>query len=196
VTDPVLRKSQNYRLWQSGAYGNKLRAWRTIDEWKAAGGLTIHSRMRVVLRVLLPSGGGGPCRYNLQAKDVDNVVHDWLQQGLNLNDIMVNEQAPDDCILLQGEYLNDVHPFGSQFGYFLHSRAPQQMRTALATESRVSQGLSSDLMLRGVMTPSSYDDWLLLKEQYPRHVMEVSIYDRCLGDVPGRNTLVWEIRRY
>ena len=27
-------------------------------------------------------------------------------------------------------------------------------------------------------------------------VIEVSVYDCCLGDLPGRNALVWEVRRY
>jgi hypothetical protein len=54
----------------------------------------------------------------------------------------------------------------------------------------------ASLLIREAMTPSSYDDWLMLIDRYPGHVLEVSIYDRCLGDVPGRNALVWEVRRY
>jgi len=46
------------------------------------------------------------------------------------------------------------------------------------------------------MTPSSHDDWNELLERYPGHVLEVSIYDRCLGDLPNRNSLVWEVRKY
>ena len=37
LPDPILSKSQNYRLWQGGAFGNKLRAWRTVDEWRDSG---------------------------------------------------------------------------------------------------------------------------------------------------------------
>jgi hypothetical protein len=51
-------------------------------------------------------------------------------------------------------------------------------------------------MLKATMTPASHDDWLLLIDKYPKHVIEVSIYDCCLGDMPGRNALVWEVRRY
>jgi hypothetical protein len=57
-------------------------------------------------------------------------------------------------------------------------------------------GLRAAIMLRAAMTPSSYEDWRVLLDQYPGHVLEVSVYDRCIGDTPGRNALVWEVRRY
>ena len=59
-----------------------------------------------------------------------------------------------------------------------------------------ASGLRADLLLSSVMTPSSLDDWEMLTSRFPGHVLEVSVYDRCLGDVPGRNALVWEVRRY
>ena len=70
------------------------------------------------------------------------------------------------------------------------------MRDAPATAPETAQRLRSDLLLKLAMTPASHDDWNLLLGQYPGHVLEVSIYDRCLGDTPGRNALVWEVRRY
>jgi len=60
----------------------------------------------------------------------------------------------------------------------------------------VAQKLRSDLLLKLAMTPASHEDWNLLLERYPGHVLEVSVYDRCLGDTPGRNALVWEVREY
>jgi hypothetical protein len=70
------------------------------------------------------------------------------------------------------------------------------MRDALGIDTQIAQGLRADLLIREAMTPASYDDWQILLERYPGHVFEVSIYDRCLGDCPNRNALVWEIRRY
>ena len=188
---PVLSKLQNYRLWQGGAFGNKLRAWRTVDEWRESGfdGM-------VVLRTVV--GGGGPCRYNLQPGEVDAEVVGWLALGIPLDRIMVNEAAPDGDVILQGEYLNDIYEIDGEagWGYFRYSRARAQMRDALAASPEVAHRLRSDLLLKLAMTPASHDDWNLLLEQHPGHVLEVSIYDRCLGDIPGRNALVWEVRKY
>jgi hypothetical protein len=192
VECPVLTKSQNYRLWQGGAYGNKLRAWRSVAEWKASG----FSGM-VVLRILM-SQGGGPCRYNLRPDEVEPIVAEWIAQGITQDQIMVNEGASDLSVLVQGEYLNSVYSgFGHAcWGYFIYSRVKAQMRDALKAASAVIHGLQTDHLLKSTMTPSSYSDWLLLLQQYPNHALEVSIYEKCLGDIPGRNALVWEVRKY
>ena len=187
---PILDKRTNYRLWQSGAFGNKLRAWRSLVEWRESGFAGL-----VVLRSLMD--GGGPCEYNLTPERAEEAVQRWLAKGHPPDRIMLNEAAPDQSVLLQGEYLNDIHLGGpSYWGYFHYSRVKAQMRDALKEAPELAQGLRSDMMLRVAMTPSSYEDWLLLLDRYHGHVFEVSIYERCLGDTPGRNALVWEVRRY
>ena len=70
------------------------------------------------------------------------------------------------------------------------------MPIALGCGHTHSFGLRADMMVRGCMTPSSYSDWRELLDLYPGHVLEVSIWDSCIGDVPGRNAVVWEIRKY
>jgi len=189
---PVLSKLQNYHLWQGGEFGNKLRAWRTVEEWRSSGFAGM-----VVLRTV--KGGNGLCRYNLRPAEVGQVVQEWLAAGAVTPDqIMVNEAAPDHDVILQGYYLNDIYMVDGEvgWGYFDYSRMRAQMRDALASAPEVAQRLRSDLLLRLAMTPPSYEDWEKLIGRYPGHVLEVSIYDRCLGDIPGRNSLVWEVRRY
>jgi hypothetical protein len=70
------------------------------------------------------------------------------------------------------------------------------MHVALAAKKEVATGLMARLLVRQAMTPASYEDWCGLIARYPGHVLEVSIYDRCLGDLQHRNALVWEVRRY
>ena len=185
----VLTKQQNYRLWRSGAFGNKLRSWRYVD-WQPS-----LFNGSVALRALLRNGGG-PCCYDLAPEHVGVYAQVWNEQGIPFECMMVNEMAPSDILLLQGEYLNDIHSFGSCWGYFLHSRIQKPMRIALERHPEIAQGLRADLLIREAMTPSTHDDWQMLLEQYPGHVFEVSIFDRCLGDTPNRNALVWEVRKY
>ena len=105
---------------------------------------------------------------------------------------MVNEAAPDQCVVLQGELWTG----GDIPGYFLYSTVRAHMRPALKKESHESRGLLTRQLLRGNMTPSSYSDLQELEQLYPDHVIELSVYSKCVGDTPGRNTLVWEIRQY
>lgn len=48
-------------------------------------------------------------------------------------------------------------------------------------------------ILRRHLWPGSHDDLMLLLEQYPGHVVELSATDR-QWSIPGRNAVVWEVR--
>jgi hypothetical protein len=189
---PVLSKARNYRLWRSGAYGNKLRSWRTVDEWRASGFSGL-----VALRTLL-GDGGHCCQYDRTPGDVPVVLESWASLGVPLDRVTVDEAAPAGDVVLQGEYLDDVYVAGGEVvcGHLYYSRTRRQMRDALVSFPEEARGLRADLLLSSVMTPSSLEDWKLLTARYPGHVLVVSVYGRCLGDVPGRNALVWEVRRY
>jgi hypothetical protein len=189
---PILSKGENYVLWQGGAFGNKLRAWPSLAEWRASGFGGV-----VVLRSRR-AAGGGPTAYNLQPEEVEARAQEWIDNCFPRDSIMVNEAAPDTAAILQGEYRNDVYGFppDEAFDYFRYTRVAKHMHVALGIKTEVATGLVARELVRLFMTPASHDDWLLLIDRYPGHVFEVSIYDRCLGDVPGRNALVWEIRRY
>jgi hypothetical protein len=190
----VLSKAQNHALWQSGAYGNRLRSWRSLEGWLTSGygGL-------VALRVLGGKGGRGPCHYDLTPLEAVKLLEHWIFIGVPSELITIDEAAPRKSAVLQGEYLNDVVVDGDgtcRWGLLHYSRARVQMRDALGAAPEEASGLRADLLLREAMSPASHDDWRLLLERYPGHVLEVSVYERCLGDCPGRNALVWEVRKY
>jgi hypothetical protein len=191
VIDPVLTKRQNYRLWQGGAFGNKLRAWETLDAWRA-------SRTPGPVAIRVREGlGGGLCLYDVFPADGLHISLAAQVAGVSWDSLMANEMAPHTEIL-QGEYLNDVCTIDGeiQVGHFFHSRVRLRMRDALKVAPQVAHGLRADLMIREAMTPASYEDWRELLVRYPGHVLEVSIYENCLGDLPHRNALVWEVRKY
>jgi len=196
VFPEVRTKVRNYDLWQSGAFGNRLRSWRTLDEWRASG-----YGGPVALREL--SASAGTVRYDLDPYEVVPALEEWLRRGGSSDAIMINEMAPR-CEILQGEYYNGVLAAGSPdprgteavVTPFFYSRLMVPMRRALRQAPERASGLWADLLLRGAMTTASHDDWRGLLDRYPDHVLEVSVFDRCLGDLPGRNALVWEVRRY
>jgi hypothetical protein len=195
IVNPILNKKQNYRLWQAGDFGNKLRAWRSVEEWCNSG-----YQGNLTMRVLLLTGSG-LCLYNVPPAEVDQHVREWNAQGIPTHAIMLNESAPNHLAILQGEYLNDVvfdYNDRVHAGCLWASRASLPMRDALADHDSVelSFGLRADLLLQFKMTPASYENWKALLEQYPGHVFEVSIFDCCVGDLPYQNALVWEVRKY
>ncbi len=190
IKQAVRDKKQNYDLWQSGAYGNKLKAWRTINEWRDSG-----YRGKVALRYLGRSGGGA-CTYNLHPKEVDAEVSKWVERGLQVERMMLNEMADGNSTVLQGEYFSGVMHAAAKPESFFFSLASVPMRLALKSAPQHTNGLRARLLLRHFMTPSSHADFVALLDQYPEHVVEVSVFERCLGDLPQRNALVWEVRQY
>jgi hypothetical protein len=183
----ILRKQHNYDLWTTGAFGNRLRAWQNPDEYHRSG-----FGGRVVLRYLGGSVGGLWCRYNLSPDEVDEVIAELVAEGADRSRIMVNEAAPDTHVIFNGELWTGADPMDA----LLYSTVRAHMRPALAAEQLRVSGLQSRMILRGLMTPSSYEDLQVLIEQYPDHAIELSIFSICVGDIPGRNALVWEVRQY
>jgi len=186
---PVTSKRRNFELWTSGAYGNRLRSWRSVAQWRRSG----HSG-KIALRVLGDTGDNR-CTYDLLPGDVAAEYCKWLSLGVRDEDVVACEMAPDDQLVVVGEYHHDPLPDGS-FRHFFYSRVRKSMRVALREGGRVATGLRATAILRQSMTDRSWEDFSELVLAYPGHVAEVSVYDHCLGDLPGRNALVWEVRRY
>ena len=190
--EQILTKRRNYELCASGAYGNRVRQWNSIEEWRASGWME-----PVAMRVALPGGGGGPSKFGVLPEQVELVAYDWMHAGIPRECIKINEMA-DALRILQGEYRNDIVEIDGQVhnGVFYYTRETHPMPIALRKSSATTFGLRATLMIQQAMTPSSYADWQVLLERYPSHVLEVSIWENCIGDIPGRNAIVWEIRRY
>jgi hypothetical protein len=90
--------------------------------------------------------------------------------------------APGPDILLEGYYLP---PKGLSW------------REGMRTPPRTWKGSAVRVLLSHLLSSESYEDLCGpegLVELYPDHVIEFSILSRCLGTVPGRNAVVWEVR--
>lgn len=188
MNSPVLNKRENWRRATSGMYGNRLRSWDTLEDLRRSGWTGL-----VTVRTLV--GGNGPCFYDVPANRVEAVLADL---GLPEKAVCFNQGAVDSGIRLQGEYLNDVVRVGGRTfdGVLRFSTVKLKMRDALRAGERTVYGLAARLALRDAMTSSSWADFESLLEVYPAHVLEVSIYEGTLGDLPGRNSIIWEIRKY
>lgn len=184
IKPSILTKRQNYTLCHAGAYGNRVRQWDSIEAWWASD-----YRSLLALRTALDHGGG-PKEFHVGPHEVDTVAWDWeVTYGVRRDQIRLAEMA-DGRRILQGQYANDFT------GEFLHTFETGPMPEALAKSHAYAFGLRSKLLMRAHMTPSSYADLEVLLEQYPDHVFELSVWASCLGDTPGRNAIIWEVRRY
>jgi hypothetical protein len=189
-------KAEMYQLLLGGQFGNKLRMWPTYEAMLASGYSGLFS-MRY------KGGGGGLwCAYDVTHDKRAEILPRWVAQGADPALVMHTEGAPDDKIIVQGELrpLPDGHYFFPTIlpsgPYFYCSFEKLKMRDALKASSQHLYGLRVLELLRHHMTSASFEDLQELREQYPDSVIELSVYSTCLGDIPRRNHLVWEIRNY
>lgn len=195
----ILTKDENYALCHAGGYGNRIRQWSSYKALRDSG-----YAEPVAVRVRMGSGGGGPSQFRVPQHEVEPLMKKWCDQyGISLNQFEFTEMA-DSPRILQGEYRNDVLEIDGRVvhGAFLHTFKTGPMPEALKAQrlspegSLTAYGLRSDLIIRNAMTPSSYEDWQELLTRYPGHVLEVSVWEQCIGDLPHRNAIVWEVRYY
>lgn len=182
---PVTSKSDGIRRWHLGEFGNKLRTW-SVDGW------VIQQKYDedVGLRYSDPRGGGAAFEAHLMPPQACSRLDAWVDMGRDLEHITVCEEAPDHRLMINGELLLD-HSWA-----FFHSRIKKPMRAALREAGKWMYGLTTRHTLKSLMSPSSWSDLEALVDLYPDHIVELSVYECLLGQCPGRNTIIWEVRKY
>lgn len=169
--------------FMSGGFGNKLRAWESLEAFERDG-----CPCGATLMYKSGRGGRGPCEYGIARELVRARVRAWVEQGRDPKLITVYETAPDDRLLINGELSDDWH--------FYHSRLRLPMREALCKGGTHMDGLRTRYTLQTLLTPASWEDLRALMDLYPGHIIELSVYEVLLGDLRGRNMIPWEVRDY
>lgn len=165
-------KSEFYRLYHAGHFGPHFRTWDRIDEVPDGTRVNVRSKLRA-----------GMFRYGLTKEEAREHV-----QGLT--DYALNEPAPDDLLLIQGEVCYTIEGLA-----LFYSTEKTTMRKAMQMGIQVYR-LVAQALLKKFLWPASYDDLLELFERFPDSVIEFGAYNCQIGDWTGRNTVFWEVRNY
>ncbi|MDO8508445.1 MAG: hypothetical protein Q7S27_02050 [Nanoarchaeota archaeon] len=181
----ILTKQQNFDFLEKGILGNKLRIWHSYED-------ILKSRYKGTVSIRYKGEfGGGKTAYEVKLKDIKKIEKKWVNSGANKERIVFNESAPDKFLLIQGELMK------SPFFQLYYCEEPMKMRDAFVKgKVKYSGGLTAKLILDHFIDPSSLEDINCLLEKYDSHVIEFGTYSRCLGDLPSRNTIIWEVRKY
>jgi hypothetical protein len=194
----VTCKKDGTRRFAAGLLGNSIRQWPSLDAIKADG-----YTGRVVIRSTRP--GWSRCRYALSIPEAEEYFASCVVMGDQPTDIYFNEylECQPLSTTIQGEVYRGVE------GLVLHYSTDQVlMRDVISrgiTRLSAAYGLTAKLLLQQYLDPSSYDAVMDLLDThtdaenhgYPTsHVIEFTTFDRYIGTLPGRNTIIWELRRY
>jgi len=182
MREPVRTKVDFYRRFYAGEFGNHGLMWSSLEDWRSSG-----YRLPIAIRVLQQAGR---CDYNIPPEAVAERTQQFYEAGwMNLN---WSAMAPLDCTTLQGE----VSRTERGLTLFCSRLNGLPMRPALAQGGEHHCGLSALMLLRQACDPDSLDWINYLLDEYVDHVIEFTCMDCNWGVFPGRNTVIWEVRRY
>ena len=103
----------------------------------------------------------------------------------------MDQSMPDEHLTIQGEVMK------THLGFVLwYTTIKEPMNSALKKESLYAEGLKAYLLLKNYLSESSYEDLIALMELFPESSIEFSSYRVPVGNLPGRNTVIWEVRDY
>ncbi len=183
-------KLEYYALYERGVFGNKPLTWSSIEEieqgqWK--GKICIRGRKGIAR---------SKARFNLMIDEAKEYTEELKKEGIYPHDLKFNQAMPDEHLIIQGEVMRDVNRLTPRYIHLTYSTVKEPMNYALAKEELYSDGLNALFLLKGNLYPSSYDDLQELLELFPDSIIEFSAYDISVGNIPNRNTIIWEVRNY
>jgi len=179
-------KDECYALYNNNIFGNRAFAWNSYNDllksdWK--GQVCIRGKRTQIARKKVV--------YNIHLNEVPKIIKQFEEQGISENHLSFNQSMPDEHLIIQGEVMRT---FLGLSLWYTTKKVP--MNKALAEESLYANGLKANLILETFMFPSSYSDLTALFDLFPDSVIEFSIYDVAVGNIPNRNTVIWEVRNY
>lgn len=185
-TPPTIdTKEECYTLYHAGIFGNSPLVWNTYEEVMNSGW-----RGEVCIRGRIPLTRGR-VRYNIPLETLKDEVEIMKREtGLSDYQISFNQSMPDERLILQGELMRD-NPF-----YLLYTTVKKPMNLALSEEEKHASGFTALNLLKANLFPSSFSDIEALVDRFPNSVFEFSAYEIAVGNIPGRNVVVWEGRNY
>ena len=181
----IKTKKECYVLLNSGFFGNKVRTWKTyIELLKSDYNGLISIRSEIVMN-------RGKVKYHVKFEEVPKIIERLRKMGISEKDLVFNEAAPDHKLIFQGEIMR-----GEKGLYILYSDVKAPMNIALNKKEFSVFGLKAENMIKKYFYESSYEHIMELLEMFPNDVIEFSCYDCCVGEISGRNVIVWEVRGY
>jgi hypothetical protein len=178
-------KKDYYALYNNGMMGNKPLTWNSYDELLSSSwrnGVSIRSCKGIAR---------SQTRFNVPFERIQQEMDDLKKSGVSYSEMVFNQSMPDDKLLIQGEINR------TENGIYLHySNVKKPMNLALKEEPKHAFGLKAEMILKNFLFPQSYADLMELFEVFPDSVIEFGAYSTTVGNTPGRNTIVWEVRNY
>jgi hypothetical protein len=179
----IRSKREFYQLWEEGYLGNRTRLFHTLDEALASGA------SRVGFREI--TQGGGKWERAERPEQIPEIYHRWVVDG---KPFIMDDGVPNHRSRMQGEMCRTFEGIQGviALGYGL---PPMRLSIAQGLHTQYAR-VAVRILMQQFMDPSSQDDIDILLDLYPDATIEFTCFDVNVGHLPGRNTMIWEVRNY
>lgn len=174
-----------YELLTCGAFGNRFRIWKTESEFLAA----INNGYDWLVGLRCVGQPGLPYIHHITPEQALSLAPS-LRKAHNC-DVRFYEASPDQFITIQGEISDYPHGYAVEW-----SHQKTHMRAALATQRLSDFSPRIPAIIRHHFNEPSLDDLLDIFRLFPGCTVEFTCYEIILGQLSGRNTIIWEVRHY
>ena len=183
----VNTKREMYRLLAAGAFGNTTPQYFSILSWACSSDYLKYSTWGV--RTMEP---GGPGKMYIPTVEVADVALGLMCSGHSINiSPMIDVMCTITAWLEVFRSDNGLVVFSVEYPY-----RGDSWREKMPTCGKHCMGVSAIMLLKRHLNPNSLADLLTLLDQYPDSVVELSATNICLGVLPHRNAIIWEVRNY
>lgn len=180
----IRSKAEFYKLWQAGVLGNRTQLFTTLKQAMDSGAPTVGFRE-------IGRAGGGMWERSDTRQQIPEIHARWLATG---RPFIMDDGVPNNRSTMQGEICR-THE-GLQ-GYIATGYALLPMRRTMAAGLHKHYSrLEVRLLQQRYMDPSSREDIDALLDIYPDATVEFTCFDVNVGNIPNRNTMIWEVRNY
>jgi hypothetical protein len=135
--------------------------------------------------------GGGGAWSGVSRAEFWATVREWdLEYGTH--NYYIDDRVPDTKQTIQGELCRTHRGLE---GYIGSSHLPMRlaMQQGILTPRSPIETL---VIINSYMDPSSRDDIDAILELFPDATIEFTCFQIDIGNIPGRNTILWEVRNY
>jgi len=178
-------KKEYYFLYENGFLGNRPLTWNSIEEiikteWK--GGICIRGKKGIAR---------SKARFDLSLDEAIEYIDKLKQEGISNEELTFNQSMPNSHLLIQGEIMRSLKNYS-----LTYTTIKEPTNYAFAKETLHQEGINALHILKRNLFPSSYEDLNTLFDIFPDSTIEFGSYDICVGNLPNRNTIIWEVRNY
>lgn len=176
-----------YALQKQGLLGNHALCFGDVNEAVAWG--KIHPANQFMIRTTRP---GGICLPDIPWMDLyHKTTAISTHHGYRQDEFIYTPMFPDHLLRLQGYVYRTIHGLHLEY-----ATTPGVVMREAMKHPKVAVGLRASILMQVNMNYADWEEINWLLDQYPDAIVEFTSYSVFVGSLPGRNTVVWEVRNY